>query len=287
MGGELPGIPQEQQRRWFKDTFDHLLAIAESPQAPEAGVFLMSGCQIFRETPSNPRPFWAEYVLGFRFMTDAELRRFPQHKFGHAFTTVKCECPTYLPWLEKRLRRAGGQLKPGHVTDLQELSHAYDVIVNCSGLGARALAGDTQLQPVRGQILRVHAPWLKSFVRDGDGHTYIYPGQDSVTLGGTRQAGDWRREPDPADSEAFLERCCRLEPSLRSCVRLREAVGLRPGRACPRLERALPGPAGRRVPVVHNYGHAGWGVSLSWGTALEALRLVRESLSEHLPAARL
>lgn len=35
-------------------------------------------------------------------MTDRELSRFPEYKFGQAFTTLKCECPSYLPWLEKR-----------------------------------------------------------------------------------------------------------------------------------------------------------------------------------------
>nr|XP_015211315.1 PREDICTED: D-aspartate oxidase [Lepisosteus oculatus] len=57
--------------------------------------------QIFREIPGEKRPFWSEDVLGFRFMTGAELKRFPQHKAGYAFTTIKCECLTYLPWLQK------------------------------------------------------------------------------------------------------------------------------------------------------------------------------------------
>lgn len=35
-------------------------------------------------------------------MTQSELKRFPDHKFGHAFTTIKCECSSYLPWLEQR-----------------------------------------------------------------------------------------------------------------------------------------------------------------------------------------
>ncbi|XP_061100986.1 D-aspartate oxidase isoform X2 [Conger conger] len=289
MGGvPFPDIPLQQQHRWFKNTFDHLLEIARSQQASEAGVFLSSGWQIFQEVPDERRPFWADDVLGFRYMTDAELKAFPQYKFGQAFTTVKCECPFYLPWLEKRFKRAGGLMKKGRVTDLQELCHNYDLVVNCSGLEARVLVGDSAVHPIRGQILRVHAPWLKHFIRVGDGHTYIYPGRDSVTVGGTRQVGNWKLVADAGESEAILDRCCRLEPSLREAVCLGELVGLRPGRASPRLERGLLETAGgRRVPVVHNYGHGGWGVSLSWGTALEALKLVRESLIELPPPSRL
>lgn len=48
-------------------------------------------------------PFWADVVLGFRKMTEVELKQFPQYEFGQAFTTLKCETAAYLPWLEKRL----------------------------------------------------------------------------------------------------------------------------------------------------------------------------------------
>uniref|UniRef100_A0A8C9T462 D-aspartate oxidase n=1 Tax=Scleropages formosus TaxID=113540 RepID=A0A8C9T462_SCLFO len=93
---QFPDVPVEQQRRWFKRTFDHLLLIASSPEAGVAGVFLSSGWQIFREVPPEKKPYWSDCVLSFGTMTDAELKRFPQYKFGQAFTTIKCECPSYL-----------------------------------------------------------------------------------------------------------------------------------------------------------------------------------------------
>uniref|UniRef100_A0A8C9RR86 D-aspartate oxidase n=1 Tax=Scleropages formosus TaxID=113540 RepID=A0A8C9RR86_SCLFO len=232
---QFPDVPVEQQRRWFKRTFDHLLLIASSPEAGVAGVFLSSGWQIFREVPPEKKPYWSDCVLSFGTMTDAELKRFPQYKFGQAFTTIKCECPSYLPWLQKRLEKAGGIMIHEKVTDLAELGLRYDVIVNCSGLGSRELLGDE----------------------------------------------------DAADSQAIFERCRRLEPSLGSARPLGEWVGLRPGRRNPRVERGHVRVHGRRVPVVHNYGHGGWGITLSWGTALDALDLVRQCLNERPPEARL
>ncbi|KAL4624006.1 D-aspartate oxidase isoform X2 [Arapaima gigas] len=285
--GRFPDIPIEQQKRWFKRTFDHFLAIADSSEAAEAGVLLSSGWQIFQEVPSEEKPYWSDCVLSFRTMTNTELKRFPQYKFGYAYTTIKCECLTYLPWLQKRLKKAGGILTRERVTDLTELGLRYNVVVNCSGLGAQALVRDEDVHPIRGQVLMVHAPWLKHFVRVAGGQTYIYPGTHAVTLGGTRQVNDWRLEADAGEREAILERCQHLEPSLGAASHLAEKVGLRPGRRNLRLEREYVRVQGRQVPVVHNYGHGSWGITLSWGTALDALDLVQQCLNERPPPARL
>ncbi|XP_036758858.2 D-aspartate oxidase isoform X1 [Manis pentadactyla] len=271
-----PDTPLPQQKQWFRDTFAHLFAIANSAEAGEAGVHLVSGWQIFRSIAAEEVPFWADVVLGFRKMTEAELTKFPQHASGHAFTTLKCEGPTYLPWLEKRIKKDGGRILMRQIGSLWELHPSFDVVVNCSGLGSRQLAGDSKIFPVRGQVLKVQAPWVKHFIRDGSGLTYIYPGAASVTLGGTRQEGDWNLSPDAEISRDILARCCALEPSLRGAFDIREKVGLRPSRPGVRLQKELLVRDGQRLPVVHHYGHGAGGFSVHWGTALEAARLVSE-----------
>ena len=75
--------------------------------------------QIFKNASEAEVPFWSDIVLGFRPMSAAELQKFPQHSHGQAFTTLKCDCPPYLLWLEKRLvwGRMGVQKKsPGGET---------------------------------------------------------------------------------------------------------------------------------------------------------------------------
>ncbi|XP_004422267.2 PREDICTED: D-aspartate oxidase [Ceratotherium simum simum] len=271
-----PDTPIPKQKQWFRETFDHLFAIANSAQAGDAGVCLVSGWQIFRSIPAEEVPFWADVVLGFRKMTKAELKKFPQHVFGQAFTTLKCEGPAYLPWLEKRIKRSGGLMLTQRIEDLWELHPSFDIVVNCSGLGSRQLAGDSKIFPVRGQVLKVQAPWLKHFIRDGSGLTYIYPGASDVTLGGTRQKGDWNLSPDAETSRDIFSRCCALEPSLHGARNMREKVGLRPSRPGIRLQKELLAREGRRLPVVHHYGHGSGGFSMHWGTALEAAQLVSE-----------
>lgn len=46
-----------------------------------------------------------------------------------------------------------------HVTSLEELADEFDVVCNCSGLGAGVLAGDRDVLPVRGQIFQVRHGW--------------------------------------------------------------------------------------------------------------------------------
>ncbi len=62
-------------------------------------------------------------------------------------------------------------------------------------------------------------------------------------------------------------------------------MGLRPGRSTLRLEveqleiPAISGQgAGRVVPVVHNYGHGGAGLTLGWGCAGDAAALLKSAL---------
>jgi hypothetical protein len=45
--------------------------------------------------------------------------------------------------------QAGGVLQERDVSSLEELASDCDLLVNCSGLGAAKLFGDTQIYPVR------------------------------------------------------------------------------------------------------------------------------------------
>uniref|UniRef100_A0A8C0HHV5 D-aspartate oxidase n=1 Tax=Buteo japonicus TaxID=224669 RepID=A0A8C0HHV5_9AVES len=162
------------------------------------------------------------------------------------------------------------------------VSGEYNVVVNCAGIGAHQLVGDEKLFPVRGQVLKVHAPWVKNFIRDGDGSTYIYPGIHRVTLGGTREKGSWGLSPDPSTTKDIFDRCCSLEPSLRGAQDIEVKVGLRPSRRCVRLQREVLSRGGVKLPVVHNYGHGAGGFSVQRGTAKEAARLVGECILFYL-----
>jgi len=165
-----------------------------------------------------------------------------------------------------------------YVNNLAELD-SYDVIVNCSGLGAQQLCQDNKVVPIRGQVTKVRAPWLKTaFYADYD--TYIIPGfHGVVTLGGTRQYESYNLNVNKYDTIDIRERCENLVPSLAGAEVVREAVGLRPHRSSVRVEtEGIHGADGNVVKCVHNYGHGGYGVTTSPGTALYAVKLVKEML---------
>lgn len=66
------------------------------------------------------------------------------------------------------------------------------------------------------------------------------------------------------------------------CTLLSLQVGLRPGRPSVRLEletvHLKSGSSKASLPVVHNYGHGGAGLTLAWGCAGDAAQLVQEAL---------
>jgi len=71
------------------------------------------------------------------------------------------------------------------------------LIMNCTGLGAKVLASDEQLEPVRGQ-LSVLAPQPNVDYIVLHGNRYMFPRSDGIVLGGTFQHGNADVAPDDA-----------------------------------------------------------------------------------------
>jgi D-amino-acid oxidase len=260
--------PEDRVLRWGARTYE---VFEELSRNPESGVFMRAGVELSRRPV--PDPWWAGAVPGVRRCVESELPS--GFRDGHTFTAPVIEMPIYLGYLAGRF--AGGRVERRSLSSLEEAGDGR-VLVNCSGLGARELTGDASLEPIRGQVVRVRNPGLERFVLDEDnpeGITYVIPRSEDCILGGTAEVGEWSTEPDPEVAEGILRRCAALEPRLAEAEVLEHRVGLRPGRPEVRLELETPE---YDSPLIHNYGHGGSGVTLSWGCAEETLRLVREAL---------
>ncbi len=234
--------------------------------AAPAGVRLAEG--VLGETERHEVDGWAAARLpGLRAATAGEY-----HGQGLWVRLPLVDMSVHLPWLRDRLAAAGGSVETRTVTDWAEVD--APVVVNCTGLGARTLVPDPAVRPVRGQLVVVENPGVRTWTVSADpasGETaYVFPHGDRLVLGGTAEEDVWSREPDPAVAAGIVRRCAALRPEIAGARVLEHRVGLRPARDTVRLEReALPG--GRAL--VHNYGHGGAGVTVSWGCAEEAARL--------------
>jgi D-amino-acid oxidase len=192
---------------------------------------------------------------------------------GFEVTIPVIDMPRYLDYLVARLRDAAVEVQRKPVRTLAEAASEAPVVVNCAGLGARDLVGDRTLRPVRGQHLVLENPGLEGFFMTepfGPAWTSWVPHGDRVVLGGIAQEDDWDLKPREADAERILEGCAALEPRLRDARLVEHQVGLRPARDEVRVQREQLGDA----RCVHNYGHGGTGVGLSWGCAREVALLV-------------
>lgn len=271
--------PKELIWKWGKETFDHLYKISNTPEGGTLGIFPATGYDIYK-APTAEEGFWKDIVFGYRRLTVPELKQFAgDYKCGYVYTTLMCECKTYLPWLQKRFISKGGTCIQKKVNKLTDVTGDYDVIVNCPGVGARHLLDDRQVEPLKGQLIKVEAPWVKHFVNAEDDDLYILVGSKSVALGGTHEQGDWTKTIDPSHRQRIWQGCCRLIPSLENAKVVEEWAGFRPGRTSIRLEKEQLQIGGRVVNVVHNYGHGGSGVTLHWGSAGDAVKLVKETLA--------
>jgi D-amino-acid oxidase len=81
-----------------------------------------------------------------------------------------------------------------------------------------------------------------------------------------------------ADADAILRMCRSVEPRLTRAKEVSVSVGYRPSRKPGvRVEPEFTGPLAGRL--IHNYGHGGGGVTLSWGCAREAANWIDWSCS--------
>jgi D-amino-acid oxidase len=244
------------------------LALEKLSEDPATGVRLVRGVE------ASPRPVeapsWMRGISDFESCPPDELP--PGYACGWRYTIPLVSMPRYLDYLVNRLRSANVSIEIAPISSFREVSGLARLLVNCTGLGARSLVPDDQVYPTRGQLVVVENPGIDHFFQDhveDEKLTYFLPHGDHVVLGGSAIPGSESLDPDPVAARAIVDRCAAVEPRLRDARVRRILVGLRPSRSRVRVEWATVD----GVPVLHNYGHGGSGVTLSWGCADEVLSL--------------
>lgn len=120
----------------------------------------------------------------------------------------------------------GGRLELRRFASRSELTAlSQSAIVNCTGLGARDLLGDTDLVPVKGQ-LHVLAPQAgvdyatfggpRPAAGATGGLLYMMPRQDGIVLGGSSERGVSTLEPNEDERQRILTSHAELFGSMRA-----------------------------------------------------------------------
>ncbi|MEU0500567.1 FAD-dependent oxidoreductase [Nocardia sp. NPDC005998] len=210
---------------------------------------------------------------------------------AYSYLAPMVDTEVYLPWLldwalaegvDVRIRGVDGDLRERSATLRAE--YRADIIINCAGLGAAELAGDDTIYPLRGALVHVlndgiEMPRITAahfMAHDASlgrqNMVSIVPrGNDTLVLGGLVEPGEWSLDLDGEypPIRDMVERCRRFLPALRTATADHSIrVGLHPARKQDvRLDFET------ETHLVHNYGHGGSGVTLSWGCAREVARM--------------
>jgi len=252
---------------WAARTYDAFVRM-QTEQRP--GVRLVGGIEASRTPMSTPD--WALNLPGYRECTASELPA--GFASGWHYLAPIIDMPPYLRWLSARVLAAHGEIRSGRLSSLDEGFADAPIVVNCSGVGARELVPDPEVEPIRGQLVAVRNPGVTEFFAEHTDElgemTYLLPQGDVLLLGGSAEKGEIEIMPDLEVAKAIVERCSRVFPAVAQAELIGHRAGIRPNRPQIRLEHVDLGDR----HVVHNYGHSGAGVSLSWGCADDVTELV-------------
>jgi glycine/D-amino acid oxidase-like deaminating enzyme len=125
--------------------------------------------------------------------------------FVYRRMSMLIEPAIYLNALLRDFELAGGRVDAREFASPREVAALPEKLVfNCTGLGARALFGDAELTPIRGQLTFLLPQPEIEYMTVGPGGIYMFPRQDGILLGGTHERDSWNIEPDAATVERVL-----------------------------------------------------------------------------------
>ena len=121
------------------------------------------------------------------------------------FVTMLVEPLVYLNAITRDFLLAGGKIVIREFKDRDAvLALSEPAIVNCTGLGAKALFGDQELIPIKGQLTILLPQPEIDYIVLTETDLYMFPRHDGILLGGTHERGQWSLEPDQQAMERVL-----------------------------------------------------------------------------------
>jgi glycine/D-amino acid oxidase-like deaminating enzyme len=139
---------------------------------------------------------------------------------------LRIEPNVYLDALVHDVLAFGGQLVIRRFeTPKDVLALPENVVVNCSGLGARALFGDEELTPLKGLLVLLPAQDEVRYSTNGGVNIptsqrglfiHMMPRTDGIVLGGTSERGVWTTDVNEAEMTRIIDNHATLFAAMRA-----------------------------------------------------------------------
>merc|ERR1712071_562826 len=151
----LGDTPVAEVKEYSTATWKYLESLWTSPSGEKLGISLLpcvrGSNQVLDVSDVQ------DVVYGCHVFSEGELAAFnrPKWRFGHRFITYIAEAAKLLPFYLENFKSNGGIVVARKLESLNDIAPNFDVVINCSGLGAHQLGNDALVHPIRGHILRV------------------------------------------------------------------------------------------------------------------------------------
>lgn len=279
-----PDLPTA--KRWVAGSLRHFERLVDEAGSERVGIRRAKGYYFPLE--SQTTIWWSELVPDFQKANDKKAAEVLNHKEttnAYSYTSYVVTGPAYLAWLMHRFRLLGGNVRKQFVTSLSELPH--EIVVNCTGLGARELVNDKEVYPSKGHLFLVDAPWVKEWIHHKS--AYVFTRTDGIVLGTTVELGKEDFETSEICKQRIMNNCKSMLHSLANADVKKCWVGIRPMRTSGVRLEAESVVNNQQQVVVHCYGHGSFGVTLSWGCAEDVGTIIGEHINQQTgpPLSRL
>jgi glycine/D-amino acid oxidase-like deaminating enzyme len=154
-----------------------------------------------------------------------------QHPFPYRYaverTEMRIEPSIYLDALVNDVLSNAGRIVIRQFENARDvMTLAEDVVINCTGLGSKALFGDTELMPLKGQLVVLIPQDEVTYgtnggVRNSPPGVFVHmmPRRDGIVLGGTSERDVWTTEINEAERTRVVDGHMQLFGSMRTTPR--------------------------------------------------------------------
>jgi len=250
---------------WCNSSYHHYLEFAKQPAT---GISVYRLLKVLRKDVVEEEPVWQEFMPAGSFSIVPNEELTPGLELAYDIRVPLIETQLFLPWLQEQLQQSGMQFIEKNLDNLEELCKEFDLVINCTGLGAKKLCNDEGVVPIRGQVGLLSPGLDLPIYLDNEKPLYIVPRKDAIIVGGTFEEGIDTEITEPITIERILQNAYEIYPDLKTQKVIGSWAGIRPYRKEVRVEKE-PG-----KNIIHNYGHGGSGFTLAFGCAESVAALV-------------